>query len=82
MARGASPPVLWSQRVAGERAGQAVRYLALNHPECGGSETLDPYHEAVHEAATREDWDGYMEALRTYMRAGRSVALAILRGVA
>ena len=82
MARGAAPPVLWSQKLADERAGQAVRYLAENYPECGGGETLDPYHDAVHEAASREDWDGYEEALRNYMRAGVSVALAIRRGVA
>ena len=73
---------LWSQRLADERAVQAVRYLAENYPECGGTEALDPYHEAVHETAVREDWDGYEDALRNYMRAGRRVALAIRRGVA
>ncbi len=60
-----------------ESAVQAVRYLAESNPECGGSEALDPYHDAVTEAATREDWDGYVDALRNYMRAGRRVALAL-----
>ena len=82
MSRAASPPVLWSLKSAYERAVQAVRYLAENYPECGGIESLDPYHDAVHEAAVREDWDGYEDALRNYMRAGRSAALAIRRGVA
>ena len=80
MSRGASPRVLWSQKLADERAGQAVRYLAENYPECGGIGALGPYQDAVNEAAAREDWDGYEEALRNYMRAGRSVALAIRRG--
>ena len=81
MSRAASPPVLWSQESAHEKAVQAVRYLAENYPECGGTEALDPYRDAVHEAAIREDWAGYMDALRNYMRAGRSAALAIRRGV-
>jgi hypothetical protein len=46
MSRGASPPVLWSQNSAYERAVQAVRYLAENYPECGGVEAQDPYHDA------------------------------------
>jgi hypothetical protein len=77
MSRGVSPPLLWSQKSAYERAVQAVRYLAESNPECGGIEALDPYHDAVHEAAAREDWDGYMDALRNYMRAGRRAALAL-----
>ncbi len=43
----------------------------------GWTEALNPYHDAVHEAAAREDWDGYVDALRNYMRAGRRVALAL-----
>jgi hypothetical protein len=83
MARGEAPPVLWSQRLTDERAVQAVRYLvAENYPECGETEALSPHHEAVHEAAARENWDDYVDALRNYMRVGRRAALAIRRGAA
>jgi len=54
-----------------------VRYLAENYPECGGIEALDPYHDAEYEAAAREDWDGYVDALRNYIRAGRGATLAV-----
>lgn len=77
MSRGASPPVLWSQESVYEKAVQAVRYLAENYPECGGTEALDPYHDAVHEAAAREDWDGYVNGLRNHMRSRRRAALAL-----
>ncbi len=82
MSKAASPPALWSQEWAMERAAQAIKYLAENFPECGGFEALDPYHEAVHEAAVKEDRDAYEEALREYMRAGRREALAIRKGAA
>jgi hypothetical protein len=82
MSRGASPRVLWSQKWAYERAVQAVRYLAENYPECGGTEALGPHHEAVHEAAARENWDDYVDTLRNYTRVGRRAALAIRRGAA
>jgi len=84
MSRASSPPVLWSQESAYwsqesayERAIQAVRYFAENYPECGGTESLDPYHDAVHEAAALEDWDGYVNSLRNYMRAGRRASPAL-----
>lgn len=75
-----SPPVLWSQEWAMEKAAQAIRYLAENYPECGGLEALDPYQDAVHEAAVAEDRGAYEEALRAFMRAGRHEALAIRKG--
>lgn len=80
--RTTSPPVLWPNEWAYEKAAQAMRYLAENYPECGGLEALDTYQEAVHEAAVAEDRGAYEEALREYMRAGRREALAIRRGAA
>lgn len=65
-----------------ERAARAIKYLAENFPECGGHEALDPYQDAVHEAAVREDRGAYEEALREYMRAGRREALRIRREAA
>ena len=65
-----------------EKAAQAMRYLAETYPECGGLEALDPYQEAVHQAAIAEDRSAYEEALREYMRAGRREALAIRKGAA
>jgi len=53
-----------------------------NYPECGGMEALNPFHDAMHEVAAREDWDCYVEGFRNYMRAGRRAALEIRRGVA
>jgi hypothetical protein len=80
--RATSPPLVWSQEWAYEKAAQAMRYLAENYPECGGLEVLDPYHDAVHDAAVAEDRGAYEEALREYMRAGRREALAIRRRAA
>ncbi len=77
-----SPPVPWDQEWAYEKAAQAIHFLAENFPECGGSEALDSYREAVHQAAVREDRDAYKEALREYMRAGRLEALKIRRKAA
>jgi hypothetical protein len=59
-----------------------MRYLADNYPECAGSEALDPYQDAVHEAAIRGDRADYEEALREYMRAGRREALKIRKRAA
>jgi hypothetical protein len=76
----ASPPVLWCQEWAYEKAAQAMRYLAEHYPECGGLEALDPYHDTFHEAAIAEDQGAYEEALREFMRGGRREALAVRRG--
>jgi hypothetical protein len=77
-----SAPVAWSDEWTYELAAQALAYLAANFPDCGGLDSLDPYHHAVTEAAIREDRIAYDEALREYMRAGRREALAIRRGAA
>jgi hypothetical protein len=59
------------------RASDALRWLADNYPECSGSEALHPHQDAAHEAAVAGDEAAYLEALRSYMRVGRSVALEI-----
>ncbi len=64
------------------RASDALRYLAVNYPECAGSEALHPHQDAAHAAAVVGDEAAYLEALRSYMRVGRSVALGMRRGAA
>ncbi len=64
------------------RASDALRYLAVNYPECSGSEALHPHQDAAHAAAVEGDEAAYLEALRQYMRVGRSVALGMRRGAA
>ena len=72
----------WDTEWATERASEAMRYLAANYPECGGAPELHPHQEAAHEAAIVEDRSAYLEALRNYMRTGRTVALGIGKGAA
>lgn len=64
------------------KAAEAMRHLALHYPECSGSEALHPHQDAAHAAAVAGDEAGYLEALRSYMRVGRSVALVKRRGAA
>ena len=64
------------------KAAEAMRYLAVHFPECAGSEALHAPHHAAHAAAVAGDEAGYLEALRSYMRVGRSVALGVRRGAA
>jgi hypothetical protein len=72
----------WDTEWAAERAAEALRYLGRNFPEClGALQALEQHEHAAHEAAMRADREGYLEALRAYMRAGRSEALRIRRGV-
>jgi hypothetical protein len=78
----ARPAGAWGTEWAYGMAAKAIRYLAENYPECGGAEALDPYRDAVHEAAVAEDRGAYEEALREYMKAGRREALAVRRGAA
>jgi hypothetical protein len=64
-------------------AAEALRYLGRNYPEClGNLRVLDEHEEASNGAAMRGDKDGYLEALRSYCRAGRDEALRIRWGAA
>ena len=72
----------WDIEWAAERAAAATKYLAAHYPECAGAPEVHPHQEAAHEAAVAGDREGYEDALRQYMRAGRGVALAIRKGVA
>jgi hypothetical protein len=65
-----------------ERAAVAMRYLAEHYPECEGSEALHPHQDAAHEAAVSGNGEAYIEALRSYCRAGRDEALRIRKGAA
>lgn len=68
---------------AAERAAEALRYLGRNFPEClENLRVLDEHEQAAREAALRGDREGYLEALRYYMRAGRDAALELRRGAA
>jgi len=70
----------WDTEWAGHKAAEALRYLGRNFPEClENLRVLDEPEEAAHEAAMAGDRDAYLEALRSYCRAGRDEALRILR---
>ncbi len=60
-----------------ERASEALKYLAVFYPECSGSEVLHGHQDAAHEAAVAGDQEAYLEAPRSYMRAGRDEALRV-----
>jgi hypothetical protein len=73
----------WDMEWAAEKAADALRYLGRNYPEClGDLRALDEHEEVAHQAAMRADRDAYLEALRSYCRAGRDAALRIRRGAA
>jgi hypothetical protein len=73
----------WDSEWAARRAAEALRYLGAHYPEClDALRVLDEHEEAAHEAALLGDREGYLEALRGYMKAGRDAALAIRRGAA
>ena len=73
----------WDTEWAAERAAEALRYLGPNYPEClENLRALDEHETAAHEAVLLGDREGYLEALRGYMRAGREEALEIRRGAA
>jgi len=73
----------WDTEWAAARAADALRYLGRNYPGClENLRVLDLHEEAAHEAAMRGDRDAYLEALRSYCRAGRGAALEMRRGAA
>ena len=72
----------WDAEWAAERAAEAMRYLAAHYPECSGSPELHPHQDAAHEAAVAGDQEAFLEALRSYMRAGRDEALRIRKEAA
>ena len=72
----------WDTEWAATKASEAMRYLAAFYPECATSEALHPHQDAAHQAAVSEDREGYLEALRAYMRAGRDEALRIRKEAA
>jgi hypothetical protein len=72
----------WDVEWAAERAAEALRYLGTHYPEClEALRVLDEHETAAHEAALLGDREGYLEALRGYMKAGRDATLEIRRGV-
>jgi hypothetical protein len=72
---------LWDTEWAAARAAEALRYLGRNYPEClENLRVLDEHETAAHEAALLGDREGYLEALRGYMKVGRDAALDIRRG--
>ncbi len=73
----------WDTEWAAARAADALRYLGRNYPEClENLRALDEHEETAHRAATAGDREAYLEALRSYCRAGRDAALEIRRGAA
>jgi hypothetical protein len=72
----------WNLEWAATKASEAMRYLAAFYPECSGSPKLHPHQDAAHQAAVSGDHEKYLEALRSYMRAGRDEALRIRKEAA
>jgi hypothetical protein len=72
----------WDTEWAAERASAAMKYLADFYPELACSEELHPFQDAAHEAAVSGDREAHLEALRSYMRAGRDEALRIRKEAA
>ena len=72
----------WDVDWGASKASEAMRYLATNYPESGGSEALHPHQDAAHQAAVAGDREAYLEALRSYMRAGQDEALQVRKAAA
>jgi hypothetical protein len=63
----------WDTEWAAEKAAEALRYLGRNFPEClENPRVLDEHETAANEAALLGDREGYLEALRGYMKARRA----------
>ena len=76
-----SVPEPWDTEWAAEKAAEALLYLGCHYPECLENLRVLAEHEtAAQEAAILGDREGYLEALRGYMQAGRDEALRIRRG--
>ena len=52
------------------------------YPEASEPEALHRHQDAAHAAAVAGDGEAYLEALRSYMRAGRDEALRVRRKAA
>ena len=73
----------WDTEWAATKAAEALRYLGRNHPEClENLRVLIEHEKAANDAALLGDREGYLEALRGYMKAGRKEALRVRRGAA
>ena len=76
-------PESWDTEWAAEKAAEALDYLGRNYSEClENLRVLDEHETTAHEAAVLGDREGYLEALRGHMKAGRDAALEIRRGAA
>ena len=72
----------WDNEWAAQKAAEVLRYLGRNYPECLENLRVLDEAETAQEAAILGDREGYLEALRGYMKAGRDEALRIRRGAA
>jgi hypothetical protein len=72
----------WGLEWAATKASEAMRYLATFYPECSASPKLHEHQDAAHQAAVSGDQEAFLEALRSYMRAGRDEALRIRKEAA
>jgi len=72
----------WGLEWAATKASESMRYLAAYYPECSGSPKLHAHQDAAHQSAVSGDCEKYLEALRSYMRAGRDEALRVRREAA
>ena len=71
--------VEWDTQRASELAREAYRYLVKTMPRDANLDVLAPHEDAALEAQRAGDWQGYEEALREMMRAGKREALRLER---